>query len=256
MFLVLYRERLGWDRRRSRNSYDCCGSARPRRRPTRASRPVAPGPSLAHQILRARPAAPRAARAARGRGSGRSPRGRGATRSSPARGARRPSTTRSSAAALARRATRAAVLHEPRPVEPRPFCLLRSAVERACFLNHSTDRASSVSLDSDLYTMCLVFSAVLRLDCNTFDECAACLGALPAFLLSASGFARPRGIDDKRRVLATVSYKIRRGKAPRSCRGQPFLAGHAPLGKAAPARCGGTHPWRHRRMSTRVRMRK
>ena len=167
MFLVLYRERLGWDRRRSRNSCGCCGSARPRRRPTRASRPAAPGPSLAHQILLARPAGPTAARAARGRGSGRSPPNQGATRSSPARGARRPSTTRSSAAALARRATHAALLLH----EPRPSGLLRGAVERACFFFHSTDRASSVSLDSALYTMCLVNRAVLRLDCNTFDAC-------------------------------------------------------------------------------------
>ena len=177
MFLVLYRERLGWDRRRSRNSYDCCGSARPRRRPTRASRPVAPGPSLAHQILRARPAAPRAARAARGRGSGRSPPNQGATRSSRARGARRPSRTRSSAAALARRARRAAfLLHEPRASG-----LLRAAAERACFFFHSTARASSVSLDSDLYTMCLVFRAVLRLDCDTFDDCGRLVGALRIF---------------------------------------------------------------------------
>ena len=42
-----------------------------------------------------------------------------------------------------------------------------------------------VSLDSDLY-MCLVFSAVLRLDCDTFDNAAAWL---PCILLNASGFA-------------------------------------------------------------------
>ena len=60
-------------------------------------------------------------------------------------------------------------------------------------------------------------------------------GGLAAFLLSASGFARPRGIDDKRRVLATVRDKIRRRKAPRSLQGAAFLSRPCSFGESSPS---------------------
>ena len=217
MFLVLYRARPATDQQHSRNTSGCCGSANCHLRPTRASRPAAPGPSLALQILLGRPAGPTAARAARGRGSGRSRPDLSARRSSPARGARRPSTTRSSAAP-ARRARRAAfLLHESRPSG-----LLRGAGLRASWFrgyrdrNQRSGRRDSMQLDSRVSS-----EAPEGYKCHLFvcgrglwlanEACAAGFTAKPVEVL----MPRPR-------VPAMGQDTIRRGKAPRSCMGQPF----------------------------------
>ena len=78
------------------------------------------------------------------------------------------------------------------------------------------------SRDSALYTMCLVFRAILRLDCDTFDDCGRKFWGLAIFAECYGLAPTYRGIDATPPSPREGCQQHQAGKAPDLAWGSPF----------------------------------